>query len=241
MFVEGQSIGTFGSVCVNETSFDNKDKVCGPNGEILLVTTSTENCPTGIDTPYCVQCGAVEQGVTFCLDTMDVPEVCSLTSDTGDDAFGGGSDDNNFEMLPPSTPSAGGGDNITITFSTILETITFSVFDQCDNSADIAAWSANNMYQDDSSIKYCTTQWNGGCFYQGECTQNCFVELGFSEECSTCFGNVVNCIVENYCQSLWYVACFFRLGGVRTCFSSHFNHHHHHSHRHSFFPETKRI
>lgn len=218
MFVEGQSIGPFGLVCINETSFDNKDKVCGPNGEIILVTTSTENCPTtdgdgdgSVDTPYCVQCGAVEQGAALCLDTMDVPEVCSLTTNTGDDAFGnpnnGGGSDDNFEMLPPSTPSSteGGEDNITITFSTLLETITFSVFDQCDNSADIAAWSANNISRDDSSIQYCTTQWNGGCFYQGECTQNCFVELGFSEECSVCFGNVANCIVENNCQSLWYV------------------------------------
>ncbi len=222
MFVEGQSIGTFGSVCVNETAFDNKDKVCGPNGEIILVTTSTENCPIGIDTSYCVQCGAVEQGVTFCLDTMDVPEVCSLTSDTGDDAFGNPNDDDNFEMLPPSTPSsAGGGEDITITFSTLLETITFSAFDQCDNSADIAAWSANNISQDDSSIQYCTTEWNGGCFYQGECTQNCFVELGFSEECSACFGNVANCIAENYCQSLWYVS-FFRVGRSPHLFSQPF-------------------
>lgn len=211
MFMEGQSIGTFGQVCVNETSYDNKDKVCGPNGEIILVTTSTQNCPSDIGTPYCVQCGSVEQGAALCLDTTDVPEVCSLTSDTGDDAFGNnmgmmGGNDDTFEMLPPSTPSSG----ISITFSTMIssmmdDSITFSSFDQCDNSADIAAWSLNNISNDDSSIQYCTTQWNGGCYYLGDCTQDCFVELGFSEACAACFGEVANCIVEKDCQSSWYV------------------------------------
>jgi hypothetical protein len=211
MFVEGQSIGTFGLVCVNETSFDTKDKVCGPNGEIILVTTSTETCSPDSGLPYCVQCGSVEQGAALCLETMDAPEVCTLTSDTGDDAFGnpddGGGSDDNFEMLPPSTPattsSSGGGE--TITFSTTSETISFSAFDQCDNTADIAAWSLNNIAQDGSSIQYCTTEWNGGCYYQGDCTQECFASLGFSEGCSACFGNVATCVVDNDCQSLWYV------------------------------------
>ncbi|KAL3761189.1 hypothetical protein ACHAWU_000284 [Discostella pseudostelligera] len=206
MFMEGQSIGTFGQVCVNETSYDNKDKVCGPNGEIILVTTSTQNCPSDIGTPYCVQCGSVEQGAALCLDTTDIPEVCSLTSDTGDDAFGNnmgmmGGNDDTFEMLPPSTPSSG----ISITFSTMIssmmdDSITFSSFDQCDNSADIAAWSLNNISNGDSSMQYCTTQWNGGCYFLGDCTQDCFVELGFSEGCSACFGEVAICFAEN-CQS----------------------------------------
>ena len=236
MFMEGQSIGTFGQVCVNETSYDNKDKICGPNGEIVLVTTSTENCPSDIGTPYCVQCGSVEQGATLCLETLDVPEECSLTSDTGDDAFGNnmgmmGGNDDTFEMLPPSTPSSG----ISITFSTMIssmmdDSITFSSFDQCDNSADIAAWSLNNISNGDSSMQYCTTQWNGGCYFLGDCTQDCFVELGFSDGCSACFGEVAICFAEN-CQSSWYVRLLSPQDQYfQACITSSHTHH-------SFFPQ----
>lgn len=79
MFMEGQSIGHIGLECLNSTSYDATDSVCGPNGAIID-SDAIYTCP---DTnPNCVQCGERGIGATLCLDTMEVPSYCSSNSST---------------------------------------------------------------------------------------------------------------------------------------------------------------
>jgi hypothetical protein len=57
--------------------------------------------------------------------------------------------------------------------------------------------------QADQSV-YCSTVWNGGCFLNTSCVDQCFQEeYGYSSECSTCFGLVPVCGVKNDCIMVW--------------------------------------
>jgi hypothetical protein len=57
--------------------------------------------------------------------------------------------------------------------------------------------------QADQSV-YCSTVWNGGCFLNTSCVDQCFQEeYGYSLQCSTCFGLVPVCGVKNDCIMVW--------------------------------------
>ncbi len=75
MFTEGQSIGGhIGLECLNATSYDTVESVCGPNGTIVY-SDAIYTCPE--TNPNCVQCGARGAGAALCLDTTQVPSYCS--------------------------------------------------------------------------------------------------------------------------------------------------------------------
>jgi hypothetical protein len=73
MFMEGQSIGHIGLECINSTSYDATDSVCGPNGAIID-SDAIYTCPE--TNPNCVQCGERGIGAALCLDTTEVPSYC---------------------------------------------------------------------------------------------------------------------------------------------------------------------
>jgi len=68
MFVEGQSTGHIGLECVNETSYDGLETICGPDGALIEI----EKQFTCINTvPTCVQCGERGFGAALCLFSKD--------------------------------------------------------------------------------------------------------------------------------------------------------------------------
>ena len=73
MYLEGDSIGYLGLECLNSTSFDATESVCGPDG-VVVETDAVLACPTISE--YCVQCGAREPGAALCLSTPDLPSDC---------------------------------------------------------------------------------------------------------------------------------------------------------------------
>jgi len=73
MFMEGQSIGHIGLECINSTSYDATDSVCGPDGAIIKID-AVYTCPT--TNINCIQCGARSEGAALCLDTTDIPSNC---------------------------------------------------------------------------------------------------------------------------------------------------------------------
>ncbi|KAL3811181.1 hypothetical protein ACHAXA_002745 [Cyclostephanos tholiformis] len=84
VFVEGQSSGHFGLECLNSTSYDATDTVCGPNGT-MIQTDAVYTCPTSdpesdpdglFASPYCVQCGPRGIGAALCLSSPDLPSEC---------------------------------------------------------------------------------------------------------------------------------------------------------------------
>lgn len=51
---------------------------------------------------------------------------------------------------------------------------------------------------------YCSLEWNGGCFLDGDCVERCFQEnYGYSQECSSCFGVIPTCSSANDCLLVW--------------------------------------
>ena len=79
MFMEGQSTGHIGLECLNSTSYDATDSVCGPDGTIIE-SDAVYTCPE--TNPHCIQCGERGVGAALCLDTTDVPSNC--VDDGGD-------------------------------------------------------------------------------------------------------------------------------------------------------------
>lgn len=79
MFMEGQSIGQIRLECLNATSYDALDKVCGPDGAIME-TNAVYTCEDA--NPNCVQCGEPGVGVALCLDTTEVPSDCNGNATT---------------------------------------------------------------------------------------------------------------------------------------------------------------
>ena len=73
MYREGDSIGYLGLECLNSTSFDATESVCGPDG-VVVETDAVLACPTISE--YCVQCGTREPGAALCLSTPDLPSDC---------------------------------------------------------------------------------------------------------------------------------------------------------------------
>mmetsp|Transcript_12017 Transcript_12017/g.22331 ORF Transcript_12017/g.22331 Transcript_12017/m.22331 type:complete len:581 (+) Transcript_12017:147-1889(+) len=47
---------------------------------------------------------------------------------------------------------------------------------------------------------YCSRTYNGGCFLDSDCIETCFEEnFGYSSECSSCFGGIPSCSIDNGC------------------------------------------
>jgi hypothetical protein len=81
MFMEGQSISHIGLECINATSYDATDSVCGPDGAIIKID-AVYTCPT--TNINCIQCGERSEGAALCLDTTDIPSNCvDTTTATG--------------------------------------------------------------------------------------------------------------------------------------------------------------
>lgn len=76
MFVEGQSTGHVKLECLNETSYDGLETICGPDGKFIEV----ENQFTcGNTVPNCVQCGERGADAALCLFSTDaVKEDCAM-------------------------------------------------------------------------------------------------------------------------------------------------------------------
>ncbi|KAL7467702.1 hypothetical protein ACHAXS_011451 [Conticribra weissflogii] len=50
---------------------------------------------------------------------------------------------------------------------------------------------------------FCSRTYNGGCFINSDCIETCFQEIyGYSAECSTCFGVIPQCSMNNGCTWL---------------------------------------
>jgi hypothetical protein len=123
VFVEGQSLGHIGLTCINSTSYDATDSICGP-GEgfdgVIVDAPAVYTCPQDDEAiqpaPYCVQCGPPGmKGSAVCLSTPEVPDYCDATGGGGDDVSGGVSPtptttttptgDEEEGLLPETTPS----------------------------------------------------------------------------------------------------------------------------------------
>ena len=119
-FMEGQSLGHIGLACINSTSYNATDRICGP-GEgfdgVIIDVPSVYTCPTNDDvslsTPYCVQCGSPGiEGSAICLSSPEVPDYCNASG--GSSSSGGGvttaptpttTTTGDEELLPETTPS----------------------------------------------------------------------------------------------------------------------------------------
>ena len=119
-FMEGQSLGHIGLACINSTSYNATDSICGP-GEgfdgVIIDVPSVYTCPTNDDvslsTPYCVQCGSPGiEGSAICLSSPEVPDYCNASG--GSSSSGGGvttaptpttTTTGDEELLPETTPS----------------------------------------------------------------------------------------------------------------------------------------
>jgi hypothetical protein len=86
MFMEGQSTGHIGLECLNSTSYDATDSVCGPDGTIIE-SDAVYTCPE--TNPHCIQCGERGVGAALCLDTTDVPSNCVDDSEVEESGNGG--------------------------------------------------------------------------------------------------------------------------------------------------------
>ena len=120
-FMEGQSLGHTGLACINSTSYNATDRICGP-GEgfdgVIIDVPSVYTCPTNdvdesLSTPYCVQCGLPGiEGSALCLSSPEVPDYCNASG--GSSSSGGGvttaptpttTTTGDEELLPETTPS----------------------------------------------------------------------------------------------------------------------------------------
>ncbi len=75
----------------------------------------------------------------------------------------------------------------------------------CNTQQETSIWTTSGGMtgQADQSV-YCSTVWNGGCFLNTSCVEQCFQEeYGYSSDCSTCFGLVPICGVKNDCIMVW--------------------------------------
>lgn len=121
-FIEGQSLGHIGLTCINSTSYNATDSVCGP-GEgfdgVIIDTPAVYSCSQEDEallqttTPYCVQCGPPgRKGSAVCLSSPEVPDYCDVTGG-GSNSSGGatptpttiGDEEEEEEVLPETTPS----------------------------------------------------------------------------------------------------------------------------------------
>ncbi|KAL3762742.1 hypothetical protein ACHAW5_006553 [Stephanodiscus triporus] len=84
MFYEGQSMGHLGVECLNSTSYNATDTVCGPDGE-MIESPAVYTCPTSdpefdpdglYAAPFCVQCSPPGPGSALCLSSPDLPSNC---------------------------------------------------------------------------------------------------------------------------------------------------------------------
>lgn len=117
VFVEGQSLGHIGLTCINSTSYNATDSICGP-GEgfdgVIIDAPAVYTCPQDDEaiqpTPYCVQCGPPGMQGAVCLSTPEVPDYCDVTA-VGNGNSGGVSPtptttgDEEEGLLPETTPS----------------------------------------------------------------------------------------------------------------------------------------
>jgi len=181
MFLEGQSTGHIGLECINSTSYDGTANVCA-NGEIIE-SEMQFTCPDSV--PYCVQCGERGWGAALCLSTPDIGN-----RDCGNEAKAilGNDGDDDEEFLPPSTPAP-------------AAVVPIGNFDQCETEQDVGIWTANGGESTrPEHSNFCSREYNGGCFLDSDCIETCFQETyGYSKECSTCFGMIPACSIENDC------------------------------------------
>lgn len=181
MLVEGQSGGHIGYECINSTSYDGKQSVCGPDEEMIDVE---KQFTCGETTPYCVQCGPRCWGGALCLSSPDVgnrPCATTCWEDNTDDA-------EVEDFLPPSTPAS----------EPIPE-----LFDQCESDEDVAAWTENGGEATLVEFaNWCSTE---QCLGDNSiCIEMCFQDYyGYSAECSKCFGAFPDCSVGRGCTSAW--------------------------------------
>ena len=75
----------------------------------------------------------------------------------------------------------------------------------CDTQQDMMIWAdIGGMPGQGNQSVFCSTVWNGGCFLNTTCVEQCFQEeYGYTSNCSTCFGQVPVCGVANNCIMVW--------------------------------------
>jgi hypothetical protein len=72
---------------------------------------------------------------------------------------------------------------------------------RCNNAQDQAIWGETGVAMASQS-DYCARSYNGGCFLNSTCIENCFQELhGYSTNCTTCFGSLLPCGIRIGCAS----------------------------------------
>jgi hypothetical protein len=99
MFMEGQSLGHVGLECLNSTSYDAFEMICGPpasNGTDGVVVEVDAVYTCSAESSYCVQCGPRGRGAALCLDSPDLPADCVGDDDADED----GTSDEPVEVTP---------------------------------------------------------------------------------------------------------------------------------------------
>jgi hypothetical protein len=207
VFTEGQSTGHLGLECLNSTSYDATDRVCGPDGDIIE-TDAVYTCPTSdpefdpngiFASPYCVQCGPRGLGAALCLTSPDLPSEC-VGVDVDDGV------DDGEESLPEATTTA--TTSIATTAAAETGSTTAAPFDQCEDESDVAIWTAsggeNTTTGRPAQSDYCSREYDGGCYLDAECIAKCFVEMyGYTARCAACFGEIPICSVGIGCMDEW--------------------------------------
>ena len=69
------------------------------------------------------------------------------------------------------------------------------------NKQDIEIWTENGGETNrPKHSNFCSRTYNGGCFVNSGCIETCFQEtFGYSADCSTCFGTIPSCSMNNGC------------------------------------------
>mmetsp|Transcript_346 Transcript_346/g.745 ORF Transcript_346/g.745 Transcript_346/m.745 type:complete len:594 (+) Transcript_346:121-1902(+) len=72
------------------------------------------------------------------------------------------------------------------------------------NEEDLEIWiSTGGEVNRPVHSNFCSRTYNGGCFINSDCIETCFQEnYGYSAECSTCFGVIPQCSMNNGCTWL---------------------------------------
>lgn len=77
---------------------------------------------------------------------------------------------------------------------------TSGAVDLC-NAQDLQLWTVFGEQNSQNASDYCARTYNGGCLTSIPCVEECFQAEGYSAPCSTCFGALGSCVINNLCFS----------------------------------------
>lgn len=166
-----------------------------PAEEVALRATSTTAAKRNLNCYYGHKIGFLQSlslllnaglmiyahvGLSAVIFSSRDPSITSNASNNIDTTYG--ANDNPIDALSNSTASSNG---------------------KC-NEEDLEIWiSTGGEVNRPIHSNFCSRTYNGGCFINSDCIETCFQEnYGYSAECSTCFGVIPQCSMNNGCTWL---------------------------------------